>query len=168
MKIKYYTVYNNMVSTVEKHILVICFSSGVYHFFKSFAMCYKIHAVIHVTLYQNHEEVWLCAKWNKMWLACMLFRPSAAFPAASNSTTAAKSTAATSSQPANTTGNKCIRLNNPVAVAPFLVHLSRRLKCTIVITRCPSSVVRPSVVRPSVVNFSHFWLLLWNRWTEFN
>ena len=44
----------------------------------------------------------------------------------------------------------------------FLVHLSRRLKCTIVITRCPSSV-RPS----SVVNFSHF-RLLWNRWTEFN
>ena len=33
----------------------------------------------------------------------------------------------------------------------FLVHLSRRLKCTIVITHCPSSV-RPS----SVVNFSHF------------
>ena len=35
----------------------------------------------------------------------------------------------------------------------FLVHLSRRLKCTIVITRCPSSVVRPSVclsVRPSL------------------
>ena len=30
--------------------------------------------------------------------------------------------------------------------------------------RCPSSVVRPSVV----VNFSHFRLLLWNRWTEFN
>ena len=24
------------------------------------------------------------------------------------------------------------------------------------------------VVRPSVVNFSHFQLLLWNRWTEFN
>ena len=46
----------------------------------------------------------------------------------------------------------------------FLVHLSRRLKCTIVITRCLSSVVR----RPSVVNFSHFWLFLWNRWTEFN
>ena len=45
----------------------------------------------------------------------------------------------------------------------FLVHLSRRLKCTIVIMRCPSSVVRPSVV-----NFSHFRLLLWNRWTEFN
>ena len=38
------------------------------------------------------------------------------------------------------------------------MHLSRRLKCTIVITRCPSSVV----------NFSHFRLLLWNRWTEFN
>ena len=53
----------------------------------------------------------------------------------------------------------------------FLVHLSRRLlRCTIVITRCPSSI-RPSVclsVRPSVVNFSHFRLLLWNHWTEFN
>ena len=49
------------------------------------------------------------------------------------------------------------------------MHLSRKLKCTIVITRCPSSVVRrPSVRRPSVVNFSHFRLLLWNRWTEFN
>ena len=33
--------------------------------------------------------------------------------------------------------------------------------------RCPSSV-RLSVVHPSVVNFSHFWLLLWNHWTEFN
>ena len=43
------------------------------------------------------------------------------------------------------------------------MHLSRRLKCTIVITSCPSSV-RPS----SVVNFSHFRLLLWNHWTEFN
>ena len=32
----------------------------------------------------------------------------------------------------------------------FLVHLSRRIKCTIVIMRCPSSIVRPSVVRPSV------------------
>ena len=32
----------------------------------------------------------------------------------------------------------------------FLVHLSRRLKCTIVIMRCPSSVVRPSSVRPSL------------------
>ena len=95
----------------------------------------------------------------------------------------------------------------------FLVHLSRRLKCTIVIMRCPSSV-RPPVVRPSVRRrfdfFSetakrnstkldrkqdlnvlykvcvfladlknrmaalpfdwirHFWLLLWNHWTEFN
>ena len=39
----------------------------------------------------------------------------------------------------------------------FLVHLSLSLKCTVVITRCPSSVV----------NFSHFRLLLWNRWTEF-
>ena len=48
------------------------------------------------------------------------------------------------------------------------MHLSRRLKCTIVITHCPSSVVRLSVARPSVVNFSHFRLLLWNSWTEFN
>ena len=46
----------------------------------------------------------------------------------------------------------------------FLVHLSRRLKCTIVIMCCPSSVVCPSVV----VNFSHFRLLLWNHWTEFD
>ena len=39
----------------------------------------------------------------------------------------------------------------------FLVHLSRML------------VRRPSSNRPSyVVNFSHFRLLLWNRWTEFN
>ena len=41
------------------------------------------------------------------------------------------------------------------------MHLSRRLKRTIVITRCPS-------VRLSVINFSHFRLLLWNHWTEFN
>ena len=44
----------------------------------------------------------------------------------------------------------------------FLVHLSRRLKCTIVIMRCPSSVC------PSVINFSHFRLLLWNHCREFN
>ena len=36
----------------------------------------------------------------------------------------------------------------------FLVHLSRRLKCTIVIIRCPSSVVRPSVRRPSSLTFT--------------
>ena len=39
---------------------------------------------------------------------------------------------------------------NKYAPILFLVHLSRRLKCTIVIMRCPSSVVRPSVVRPSL------------------
>ena len=44
-----------------------------------------------------------------------------------------------------------------------LVNLSRRLKCTIVITRCPSSVVRPSIVI-----FSDYRPILWNRWTEFN
>ena len=55
-----------------------------------------------------------------------------------------------------------------LSISVFLVHLSRRLKCTIVITRCPSSVRRPSVRRPSVVNFSHFWLLLWIHWTELN
>ena len=38
----------------------------------------------------------------------------------------------------------------------FLVHLSRRLKCTILIMRCPSSVVcRPSV-RPSSLTFHIF------------
>ena len=42
------------------------------------------------------------------------------------------------------------------------MHLRQRLKCTIVITRCPSAVVSPSVV-----NFSHFRLLLWNHWAEF-
>ena len=54
---------------------------------------------------------------------------------------------------------------------PFLAHLSRRLKWAIVIAHRPSSV-RPSVVvrrRPSVRRkLSHFRLLLWNRWTEFN
>ena len=58
--------------------------------------------------------------------------------------------------------------NRKVRILParifFLVHLSRRLKCTIVIMRCPSSVCRPSVV----VNFSHFRLLLLNHWTEFD
>ena len=38
----------------------------------------------------------------------------------------------------------------------FLVHLSRRLKCTIVIMRCPSSVRRPSSVRPSSLTFHIF------------
>ena len=39
---------------------------------------------------------------------------------------------------------------------PFLVHLSRRLMCTIVIMRCPSSVGRPSVRRPSSLTFHIF------------
>ena len=40
-------------------------------------------------------------------------------------------------------------------ISYFLVHLSRRLKCTIVVRRCPLSVIRcpTSDVRPSVVNF---------------
>ena len=46
----------------------------------------------------------------------------------------------------------------PSVTLCFLVHLSRRLKCTIVITRCLSSVIRPSSVRPSltfhIFNFS--------------
>ena len=45
----------------------------------------------------------------------------------------------------------------------FLAHLSHRLKWAIVIAHRPSSV-RPSSVR----KLSHFQLLLWNRWTEFN
>ena len=43
---------------------------------------------------------------------------------------------------------------NPI---PFLVHLSRRLKCTIVIMRCPSSVVLPSLTfhfRLNIFDFS--------------
>ena len=49
----------------------------------------------------------------------------------------------------------------------LLVHLSQRLKCTIVIMRRPS-VRRPPIRHPSVVvNFPHF-RLLWNRWTEFD
>ena len=36
------------------------------------------------------------------------------------------------------------------------------------VVRRPSSVRPSSFRRPSVVNFSHFRLLLWNRWTEFN
>ena len=55
----------------------------------------------------------------------------------------------------------------------FLAHLSRRLEWAIVIAHRPSSVrpsVRPSVRRLSSVRrkLSHFRLLLWNRWTEFN
>ena len=42
------------------------------------------------------------------------------------------------------------------------MHLSRRLKCIIVIMRCPSSV------RPSSLFFLLFRRLLWNRLTEFN
>ena len=41
-------------------------------------------------------------------------------------------------------------------VKPFLVHLSRRLKCTIVIMCCPSSACL-SVRRPPVVNFHIFY-----------
>ena len=36
----------------------------------------------------------------------------------------------------------------------FLVYLSRRLKCTIVITRCPSSVVSPSSLTFHIFDFS--------------
>ena len=36
----------------------------------------------------------------------------------------------------------------------FLVHLSRRLKCTIVIMRCPSSVCRPSSLTFHIFDFS--------------
>ena len=36
----------------------------------------------------------------------------------------------------------------------FLVHLSRRLKCTIVIMRCPSSVCRPSFLTFHIFEFS--------------
>ena len=41
----------------------------------------------------------------------------------------------------------------------LLANLSRRLKGA---TQCLLSVIRPSV------NFSHFWLLLWHCWRDFN
>ena len=47
------------------------------------------------------------------------------------------------------------------------MDLSRKLKCTIVITRCRSSD-RLSVRCLTDVNLSHLRLLLWSRWTEFN
>ena len=51
----------------------------------------------------------------------------------------------------------------------FLAHLSQRLRWAIVIAHHPSSVRPSSVRRPSsVCKLSHFRLLLWNRWTEFN
>ena len=49
--------------------------------------------------------------------------------------------------------------------AHFLAHLSRRLEWAIVIAHRPSSVRPSSVVRRKL---SHFQLLLWNHWTEFN
>ena len=57
---------------------------------------------------------------------------------------------------------------NYIGPTPFLVHLSRRLKCTIYLLW--SRVVRrsSSVCPSSIVNFSHFRPLLWNCWTEFN
>ena len=51
----------------------------------------------------------------------------------------------------------------------FLAHLSQRLKWAIVIAHRPSSVRPSSVIRPSSVRkLSHFRLLFWNHWTEFN
>ena len=44
---------------------------------------------------------------------------------------------------------RCLWMIENLLQIVFLVHLSRILKCTIVITRCPSSVC-PSLVRPSL------------------
>ena len=61
---------------------------------------------------------------------------------------------------------RAINVHSKYIILPVLVHLSRRLKYTIVIRR-PS--VRPSVVRRlSSLTFSLFRLLLWNHWREFN
>ena len=49
----------------------------------------------------------------------------------------------------------------------FLGHRSQRLQGPIVITRCPSSVVRPSVVRRPL-DYLHFRLLLHNRLIDFD
>ena len=60
----------------------------------------------------------------------------------------------------------------------FLGHRSQRLQCTIVITRCPASVRRPSVVRPSSVKLFTFstsspepldgfwWNLVWMKYSR--
>ena len=51
----------------------------------------------------------------------------------------------------------------------FSIFSSPEPKARVSYCRSAPSVVRPSSsVRPSGVNFSHFRLLLWNRWTEFN
>ena len=65
------------------------------------------------------------------------------------------------------------QVKSSVERSSFLAHLSQRLEWAIVIAHRPSSVrpsVRPSVRRPSSVRrkLSHFRLLLWNRWKEFN
>ena len=66
----------------------------------------------------------------------------------------------------------CLLFRKPVIwimTRLFLAHLSWRLKCTIVITRCPSSILRPFIVHCPfvIVNFSHFRLLS-NHGTEFD
>ena len=48
------------------------------------------------------------------------------------------------------------------------VHYCDHVLSVVCPSVCRPSVRRPSVVRPSVVIFSHFRLLLWNHWTEFN
>ena len=56
-----------------------------------------------------------------------------------------------------------------IAPGGFLAHLSQTLEWAVVIAHRPSSVRPSSVVRPSVWRkLSHFRLLLWHRWTEFN
>ena len=61
----------------------------------------------------------------------------------------------------NMTGSKISMSSNKFA---FLAHRSRKLEWASVIVHCPSSV-RPSSFR---LKFSHFGLLLWYRWMEFN
>ena len=57
-----------------------------------------------------------------------------------------------------------IFFSNNFKISIFLAHLSRRLKWAIVIGHRLSSVCPSSSVR----KLSHFQLLLWNCWTEFN
>ena len=61
----------------------------------------------------------------------------------------------------------CIALLSVVFSAPEPKAQVHYCDHALSVVRRPS-VRRPSVVRLSVVNFSHFRLLLWNRWTEFN
>ena len=134
------------------------------------------------TLYYEEPMSWEPSqKWCDHWVFCLFICDIPVLSARNNSLKLHK---------IDTNYHDCF-LQNTLS---FLVHLSRRLKCTIVITRCPSTVVNFSNFRlltgskiwTSSTKFVFFgpigkqdgcpglWLdetfstSLWNRWTEFN